>query len=279
MRKRMVILLCCGMITAGLTASALAVNATLTQQDGRPMTGRIADRTGDQIQLLRGGVGMPIRIENIKSLSFDFNVDVRKLGELKAERAYEQMIAILEPALKPFAEFADIPSNLTPFQTLLMELYYTSGQFDAAALTAQNMARGSYSPDLQEKARIYQLLSLVESGQQDKADELAAEYGWDRAEDAETPARLYLAAKLLAAQEQYTEALLSAAKVIALNDHESDWMPPAELLCAELYLELGMHESAEEVIRQILLLYKNSDVADKAGQLKIRMDNQRAEQL
>lgn len=279
MRTLIYSLLLCAIGYLGPVTAAASVNATVIQLDGRSSKGQITGRTEDQLQFLQGGIRLPIRIENIKGLIFDLDVDVRKLGELKAERQHEEMIAILGPALMPFEEFADLPSNLTPFNTLLMELYYTAGQYDPAVSIAAKMAQGDRDAELQEKARIYQLLSLIDSGHQDEAEALTAEYKWNKTEDDASPARLYLTAKRLAGKQQYTEALISAAKIIALNKHDSDWIQPAELLCAELYVELGRYDSAEEVIRQISLLYQNSEVADKAAQLQSRMNKLRAERL
>ena len=73
------------------------------------------------------------------------------------------------------------------------------------------------------------------------------------------------------------------AKVIAFHSQNPDWMQPAEMLCAEIYTELGasntnMYNSAEEVCREILMLYPDTPEFDKAKQLKIRIEKLRAEQ-
>ena len=84
-------------------------------------------------------------------------------------------------------------------------------------------------------------------------------------------------------KKEYSDAIELVAKVVAFHSQDPDWMQPAEMLCAEIYTELGasnpdMYDSAEEVCRQILMLYPNTPEFDKAKQLSIRIEKLRAEQ-
>ena len=83
-------------------------------------------------------------------------------------------------------------------------------------------------------------------------------------------------AKLMSVKGEYNEAMELIAYVIAFNSQDTEWMQPAELLCAEMYMELGMLDSAEEVIRQISLLYPNTAEYDASLILKEKLVELRA---
>jgi outer membrane PBP1 activator LpoA protein len=195
-----------------------------------------------------------------------------------AERQYDVVIKALTSAIKPYTVYADIPSNLTKYNVVLMELYYRTKQYDDSLRMATEIAADDRDPILQKKSRIYQVLSLIDGGKSAEAQALLKKYGWDRDLSAESaPEQLYLSAKLKALNKEYSQAMELVAKVIAFNSQDLEWMQPAEMLCAELYTELGMLDSADEVCRQISLLYRNTEEFDKAEQLKIKIETLRAE--
>ena len=191
---------------------------------------------------------------------------------------YDVVIKALTSAIKPYTVYADIPSNLTKYNVVLMELYYRTKQYDDSLRMATEIAADDRDPILQKKSRIYQVLSLIDGGKSAEAQALLKKYGWDRDLSAESaPEQLYLSAKLKALNKEYSQAMELVAKVIAFNSQDLEWMQPAEMLCAELYTELGMLDSADEVCRQISLLYRNTEEFDKAEQLKIKIETLRAE--
>ena len=205
-------------------------------------------------------------------------IDQEKLNEWNQNREYERIISALDRAMAPFSEYSDIPSNLSRYNALLMELYYKTKNYDKTLEFADRLAADDRDPELQEKSRIYQALALIDAERPEDAEKLLTKYGWDKdlSNDA-APEKLYITAKLLTLKKQYADAMELVAQVIAFNSQDPNWMQPAELLCAEIYMELGMYDSAEEVIRQISLLYKNTNEDDLAQQLKIQIETLRAE--
>lgn len=279
--------LLCGMITAFLVADVSAqFKATLVMPGDKSWEGTIIKRDGDWIEFATGRSPRPIRLgaSTVKELIFDVNINAEKLNEMNQNREYERVISTLERAIQPYSEFNDIPSNLTKYNALLMELYYKIGNYEKSLEISKKIAADDRDLDLQEKGRVYNALALIDAGKTAEAEALLGEYGWDQnlSDDASSE-KLYITAKLLVLKKQYNNAMELVAKIIAFNSQDPDWMQPAELLCAQIYTELGasnpvMYDSAEEVIRQISLLYKDTNEDDEAQKLKIKIEALRAEQ-
>jgi tetratricopeptide (TPR) repeat protein len=281
-RKSIFNLTIAGVLAAGFVAQAKPLPAELVMGNGRAWKGQIVGRDGDWLEFKTGTSAKAIRIgaSTVKELKFSVNIDAEKISEMMENREFETIIIQLSKAIKPFAEFSDIPSNLTVYNTVLMELYYRTQQYDDSLAISSKIADDDRDPELQEKSRMYQALALIDSGRSDEAEALLSKYGWnqDLTDDA-SPDKLYITAKLMALNKQYNKAMELVAKVIAFNSQDPDWMQPAELLCAEVYVELGMLDSAAEVCREILILYKNTPEFDKAEQLQLRIEKLRAEKM
>ncbi|MEI6891114.1 MAG: tetratricopeptide repeat protein [Pontiella sp.] len=281
MNKSILCLALSSMVMLGSVSEAESIKATLIMSGDRSWEGTILGRDGDWIEFSTGRSPKPIRLgaSTIKELVFDVKIDQDELNEMNQNREYERIISALDRAMEPFTAYSDIPSNLSRYNSLLMELHYKTKNYDEALEFATLLAADDRDPALQEKGRIYQALTLIDAERPDDAEKLLTKYGWNEglSNDA-APEKLYITAKLLMLKKQYAEAMELVAKVIAFNSQDPDWMQPAELLCAEIYTELGMFDSAEEVIRQISLLYKNTNEDDLAQQLKIRIEKLRAEQ-
>ena len=262
------------------TGRAAPLKAELVMGTDRAWQGKIISRDGDRIEFMRDGSNQPIQIgvNTIKSLNFSVRVDGDRISKLMDAREFDKVIEIVSSMLEPFAEYKDIPSNLTRFEAALMELYYYAKEYEKSLALSEKIVSDDRDPALQSKAQIFQVLALIDSGAAEAAQKLVNQYGWNQDSTKETPPEeLYIKAKLMMMNSEYRPALLEAAKVIVFHSQDPDWMQRAELLCAELYTELGMYDSAEEVCRQILLLYRNTPEFDEANLLLARIEKLRNE--
>jgi tetratricopeptide (TPR) repeat protein len=272
----------CLIVLMGLTESiqAAPLNVELIMSGGRSWKGQLINRDGDWVEFSTGVSARPIRLgaNTIEQINYDVKLNLEQLLQLKEDREFNKLISNLHQVLAPFEAYQDIPSNLTRYRALLMELYFLTKEYDQTLAYATQLASdGGDDVALIENAQTFQALSLIESGRSDEAQVLMDELGWlgELKEDS-NPKQLYLGAKLMSAKEKYNQAMEFIAYVIAFNSQDTEWMQPAELLCAEIYMKLGMFDSAEEVIRQISLLYPNTAEYDASLILKEKLVELRA---
>ena len=279
--NRTILLLTTAVILMAGDLPAKPLPAELVMGSDRVWRGKIISRDGDWIEFISGTSTQPIRIGvgTIQSLNFEVAVDANRINQLMEQRAFEEVIAIVREMLKPFEEYRDIPSNLTRYEAALMELYYYAKQYEESLAISKKIVTDDRDPALQSKARIYHALALIASGDAAAAQTLVAKYGWNEESTQDTPPEeLYIKAKLKMLNGEYRQALLEAAKVVVFHSQDPTWMNPSELLCAELYTALGMYESAEEVCRQILLMYRNTPEYDEAEKLLAKVEKLQSEQ-
>lgn len=271
-----------GILLIGGLAQAKPLPAELVMGNGRSWKGQIVSRDGDWIEFKTGTAAAPIRIGagTIKELRFVVEVNAEKISEMMENLEFKRVIDSLSRTLDPFIEYSDIPSNLTQYNSLLMELYYQTKQYDESLAISSKISGDDRNPTLQAKARVYRALALIDSGNSAEVKSLLSEYGWDQESSADAaPEELYIKAKLMVMNGEYSKAMENVAKVIVFHSHDPDWLQPAEMLSAEVYTELGLYDSAEEVCRQILILYKNTPEFDKAKQLRVKIEKLRAEKM
>lgn len=267
-------------LLAGSAEAANPLAAELIMPGGRSWKGQVVGRDGDWLEFATGSSAQPIRVGagTVQELIFRVNVDAAAIETLNRNMEYQQIITMLESTLKPYEPFRDIPSNLTPFNALLMDLYYKTKDYSKSLEYASRVGADDRDPEAQRKSFVFKGMCLIEMGSLPEAEELFASQGWTRDLPDDAPAEdLYITAKFLFAQKDYSAAMELVAKVIAFNSQDLEWTRPAELLCAEIYLELGMLDSADEVIREMALMYKNSFEADQAQKLKGKVDTARAQ--
>jgi hypothetical protein len=85
-------------------------------------------------------------------------------------------------------------------------------------------------------------------------------------------ARLYFQAEAERRQGHPQAAIQLAARAVTLHYQDVEWLPRNELLCAQLYFELGLTNAAVATARQIENLYTGTEISKKAAALRSRIE-------
>jgi len=252
-----------------LFTSAQPIEAELVMSGGRTWDVTLLKRTGDKLQLLASGRTVGIPVNSISKINFKVNLNLEKLMKLKTEQEFDLLIDKLNQTLKPFKPYSDLPSNLTKYNILLMELYFQIDDFDQSILFAKKIDEEEADERLKSSAQVFHARSLIKKGLADEAEELLETQGWLESIDKTSPAnQLFILAELMKVKEEFNRAMELVSYIIAFHSQDADWIRSAELLCAELYLLLDMDDSAAEVLSQIRTLYPNSIENEKAEILR-----------
>jgi tetratricopeptide (TPR) repeat protein len=164
-----------------------------------------------------------------------------------------------KPSLDDFWPFMAVDNNLQDLFTKLMKAYLRVGNIAKANEAAAILLNNS-NPSVQGQAESISLLAALGEGRIDDAQGLLAKVESE-------PGKLYLGACIKRAQGASFEAIQMLTDLIEKYANDLSWMPQAELLCAHLYMDMNMTNSAMNTARQVMNIYPQSDVGNDAARL------------
>ncbi len=91
-------------------------------------------------------------------------------------------------------------------------------------------------------------------------------------------ARLFFQANIHRAKGELEQALQTLAKLNVHHAHNKKWIARSEMLCAKLYLEIGMPDQAEVTARQVQFLNEGTEVAETARLFREKIKQVKEEQ-
>ena len=259
----------CVIALCTMEASA-KLQAELVLLGGRTWQGTLLERDGDWIEFMPQSAVKSIRfgVQSIEQINYDLALSAGEWMSLQEERDSEAIINTLESILSPLQPYEDVPSNLTEYQQFLMKTYYKVTSYDRVVNLAEAVMQAADDVDEVQAAEIYHVLALIALDDQERVNNYFEEAAWmDRSWKMWNPAQLYIAAKWKQKQSDIATAMEYSAGLIAFHSYDTEWLPLAELLSAELYVELGLYASATEVIEQIKLLYPDTQEMKRAMKL------------
>ncbi len=202
----------------------------------------------------------------ITRITFKIDEDTTALKRQFDQGAYREVSDTYNQILPKFLPYFGLPSNLTDEFTRWMIASYWVDEYTRTIGLAETLMRMPDSP-LHESAEFYTRLAQMDQGNYAgmtafmETDEAATLYPENSA------VRFYIQARLLQHEARPLEAIRTITGLVARHSHNADWMPKAELLCAELYFELDLPESAQAVLADIRDFYSDEDIQKKAAAL------------
>jgi hypothetical protein len=249
------------------------LKALMYRTDGRAWRVFLVDAGEDQltIRLEKGTANTRTPFVDIDRLEIEHpSIDMNQAVQLFNEAKYTQVIDLLEPVVEPAGSYMVVSNNLQEAYLLLTKAYYESGQTSRAAAGAVQMIRSQDSL-LKLHGNVLAALCAVSVGEFDVADMLRKKLP--------DPAALYVQAVKERAQGDPKAAFRTAVQIIANNPNNMKWLPRTELLCAQLYIDIGLLESADAAARQTQVFYKGMNVAEEAAELRKQVKKMKMEKV
>lgn len=259
MSKRLLIFVAGALLACPAMAAPKGAPAILERNDGRAwrvMLQRI--EKGQVVVRLENASGERLfKVEDIKRLQLSHAPLDLKAAQASFDSAdYGKTIQLLEPVTAPYRPFVAISNNLEDEFILLLRAYERNGNASQAVDLAQQLSV-SPNPKVGDVARVMTALGAIRQNDLVKAEEIRAGLN-------ESPAGLYIQASIERARGEPQKAIQTAIRLIADHGNDMDWMPRTELLCAALYNDMGMEDSAASTARQTAAFYKGTGIGKEA---------------
>jgi hypothetical protein len=238
-------------------------------RDKKIHIGTVTEREAGSIVFLQDGATAPVQVPDAQIGFIQLPVkdrDIEKIERLMAGGKYGPAVAQLDEMLMPFIDYISLPSNLTPEFLRWMIASYWVGNEDRVLMLAE-VFEGFKGSEFEKKARLYGGLVRLEQGDSQAMEAFLKRPEAETIYPPNSAARLYIDARIFQSRKKYIQAVRTAALLMALHSHDADWMPKAELLCAELYFQMDMPESAQAVLADIRKFYDDPNIQKKAAEI------------
>ena len=204
-----------------------------------------------------------IPVDRVARLVFFPEQDVEQL-EQEVVQQIRRAHTLLE-VLAPYEPYMAIPNTMQRLFLLQVNDWFVAGQDARAEAGAAQLLACTKEERMREHGLRYTLLLALRSG--DLAEAKALIDGMS-----EGAMRQYFEAEITAVEAGAKAAMMQVTQLIAVHANEVDWLAPTELLAAQLYLEMGMTNSAVQTAHQVASIYQGSVMAMEAQSMMKQLD-------
>lgn len=269
--KRLIFSLFCFLLLCA-TASSEPVQVRIKTLSKQTLRGTLIGRTTGALDFQPAGSPTILQIPDVQIATIQFSLPTQDTDRIKMlfdAGEYSQAAEQFNTLLSPFLPYVNFLSDLTPQFMFWMIASYWAGDYDRVQMLSVELERFGLE-GLQNTARFYRGLAELAEGDAQTLEAFLKTPEADTIYPPDSAARLYIEAGLLLQQQRYVPAIRTAARLMALHSRDADWMPQAELLCAEIYFKLDMTESAQAVLTDINDFYSDPQIQKKAAKIAER---------
>lgn len=251
----------------GVAPSAQAERILL--KTGQTIESKGVRRSGDmvmvkvQVGASSGEVGY--RVSTIAKIAFPEPLQLKTTAVFLSQGQPEKALADIEPIVKYYDHFRDIPGNWWAPAALLKLSALNGMQLDKeAGRLGDEIRKNVIDPETARAAQLQLVAGLVHKGEYDKALQLCDSVIKESAK-AEVLAEAWVdRGDALLAQRQWDDAVLAYLHVPVFYQEEKRWMPPALLGSARAFRGLEDLEEAKRSLNDLAAGYPKSAQAEIA---------------
>lgn len=263
-------------VLCGIALGAVGepIQATVRFDEEKTVPGTLIRRRADFVVIQPRGSEKPGRVplSRLNYINFRVLTALKEMGPLFDDRMYGEVTALCEKVLSPALEYADLPNNLTQKFTQWMIASYWTGAYGRTVELSDILMR-SRDKALKTSAEFYRRLARMELGEMDEMNAFLKTPAAAALYPTGSVSRLYIDARVLQSIGNPTAAIRTVSQMIIDYGRDLDWLPQADLLCAELYFELEMPEAAESVLKDIRTFYSDPGIQQRASVIEKNRSN------
>jgi tetratricopeptide (TPR) repeat protein len=192
----------------------------------------------------------------IKALEFRFSgislgmcESMFRTGDRKA------LEGLIEQNVGPLAQYSNLPTNLGDYLVWWMKVQYWNGNETGAGRTIGYIRQTGNQAYIDE-ASMYFTLMLLNQGKLENAKTVFSSVGNPR--EISVPMTEYIEGLFALEAGELRNAMRKVAQLVAFHSRNEEWMPPATVLEAQIYQQLGQPQKAEAVANELIIAYPNS---------------------
>lgn len=208
---------------------------------------------------------IPAPVDKIKGLTFLPKYDAETIGQSFIDGDYDFVVSTLGPVMEPYWDYMSISNNLQASFGMLVKAHLRKEDYPKVQSAAEILMASSDPKQLLQGQVCAALVALADTNTISTAEQL-------RGEVASEAAGLYLQACIERAKGEPAKASWIVCGIIADHGNDLDWMPQAELLSAELYLDQALTNSAANCARQVQSIHRGSNTAADAKKMQVELD-------
>lgn len=254
------------MVLAVLLGAAVAsaqYSARVTVSSGSSFTVQQLNIRGGE--LVTEGGQVSTALSSIRSIDFSFTgLGLQMCEELFRAGKYRQLGALLDQYVTPVEQYAHLPGNLGEYLLWQLRVQYWNQEKSAVTETLRRIRKVGRI-ELLEQANLYYALMLIDQGRAADAKAIFAGIS----DTAKIPAALkaYYEAQMAMSYGEYRSAMRHVAQIIAFHSRDPEWLPPATVLEAQIYQEMGQTKKAEIVANELIMAYPGSQWSRQGEEL------------
>ena len=242
---------------------------TILLKTGQTIETKGARRSGDMVMIkVRVGVSsgeVGYRASTIAKIDFREPFQLKTTAAFLSQGQAEKALAEIEPIVKSYEPFRDIPGNWWATAALLKVSALSGMQLDKEAeKLGDEIRKNVIDPETARAAQLQLVAGLVRKDEYDKALQLC-----DNVIKESTKAEVLAEAwvhrgDVFLGQRQWPDAILAYLHVPVFYEGEKRWMPPALLGSARAFRGLEDLEEAKRSLNDLAAGYPKSAQAEIA---------------
>lgn len=243
-------------VAGGWVCSAVHAQyaAKITVSAGNSFVVNELNIQGDRLVAAAGASSTSISM--IKSIEFRFNGLGLKMCETMFRSGDRKALEnLLRLHVGPVERYIDLPTNLGDYLVWQARAQYWNENRSGFGRTATLIRKGSNQRQT-DIVSLYFAVMLLDQGKLADAQNVFASI--------EDPGSVsvamteYVRGKMAVEDGRLRDAMQHVARIVAFHSRNTEWMPPATVLEARIYQQLGQPEKAAAVANELLIAYPGS---------------------